>query len=186
MGKACDSRHGLIGRDDSLLIIIDMQERLFPVMAERESLMDNVIKLTKAAAILGIPVILTEQEKLGETLPAIRQELPGVERILKIEFDCFASLPIAERIKNQGRHVLIVAGIEAHICVAQTALHGVSDYAVHVVSDAVSSRSPHNRKVALDRMMQGGVTISSTEMVIYELLGKAGTDTFREVLKVVK
>ena len=155
-------------------------------MAEREGLMDSVIRLVKVSRILGLPVILTEQEKLGETLPEIRQELAGAERVPKIEFDCFASGPIAERIKRLGRDVLIIAGIEAHICVSQTALHGVSDYAVHVLSDAVASRSPHNRKVALDRMMQGGVTVSSTEMVIYELLGKAGTDTFKEVLKVVK
>ena len=186
MGNAGGSRHGLIGKDDSLLLIIDMQERLFPVMAERERLMDNVTRLAKASRILGLPVLLTEQEKLGGTLPEIRQELPDAERVPKIEFDCFASGPFAERIKKLGRHVLIIAGIEAHICVSQTALHGVSDYAVHVVSDAVSSRSPHNQKVALDRMMQGGVTVSSTEMAIYELLGKAGTDTFKEVLKVVK
>ena len=142
-------------------------------------------KLADIVAI-GDWVIITEQEKLGGTLPEIRQELADVERVPKIEFDCLASVPLAERIKRLGRHVLIIAGIEAHICVSQTALHGVSDYAVHVVSDAVSSRSPHNRKVALDRMMQGGVTVSSTEMAIYELLGKAGTDTFKEVLKVVK
>lgn len=186
MDGARASRHGLIRKEDCLLLIIDMQERLFPVMAERERLMDNVVRLAKAAGILGLPVILTEQEKLGETLPEIRRELPAAEAILKTEFDCFASGPIAERIRGLGRRVLIVAGIEAHICVSQTALHGVSDHAVHVVSDGVSSRSPHNRKVALDRMMQGGVTVSSTEMVIYELLGKAGTDTFKQVLKVVK
>lgn len=186
MDSTGGSRHGLIGTDDSLLLIIDMQERLFPVMAERERLLDNMVRLAKAAGILGLPVVLTEQEKLGETLPEIRRELANAERIPKIEFDCFASGLFAEKIKGMGRHVLIIAGIEAHICVSQTALHGVSDYAVHVLSDAISSRSPHNRKVALDRMMQGGVTVSSTEMAIYELLGKAGTDTFKEVLKLVK
>ena len=81
---------------------------------------------------------------------------------------------------------LNIAGIEAHICVAQTAVHAVSQYTVHVVSDAISSRSPHNREIALQRMQHCGVTITSTEMVMYELLEKAGTDSFREVLKLVK
>jgi len=186
MGGTEGSGHGLIRTEDSLLLIIDMQERLFPVMSEGKRLMDNVVRLARSAKVLGLPVLITEQEKLGETLPEIRQVLPDAERVPKTEFDCLASAAVLERIRALRRGIIIIAGIEAHICVAQTALHGISDYAVHVVSDAVSSRSPHNQKIALDRMMQGGVTISSTEMAIYELLGRAGTDTFREILKVVK
>jgi isochorismate hydrolase len=85
-----------------------------------------------------------------------------------------------------NKDALIITGVEAHVCVAQTALSGLSDYTVHVVSDAISSRSLNNREVALHRMGQNGVTITSTEMVIYELLGEAGTDTFREALALVK
>ena len=186
MEDAHASRHGLIKKDDCLLLIIDMQERLFPVMTERERLLENVLRLVKVSRMLGLPVLLTEQEKLGGTLPEIRQELMDVDPVRKIEFDCFASHHFVEQTEKLGRDVLIIAGIEAHICVSQTALHAAPNQPVHVVSDAISSRAPHNQKVALDRMMQGGVTVSSTEMVIYELLGKAGTDTFREVLKVVK
>lgn len=179
--------HGpLLNRDDALLVAIDMQERLLPVIAEKERVVENILKLVKFAPIIGLPIVLTEQQNLGETTPEIRAELKGVEPITKLAFDCFKSRSFAEKIRRLNRGTLIIAGIEAHICVAQTALHALADHAVHVVSDAISSRSPHNRHVALDRMGNAGVTITSTEMVIYELLGKAGTDQFREALKLVK
>jgi nicotinamidase-related amidase len=180
------SRHGLIPEGDSLLVIIDMQERLFPVMAEKELLAENVLKLLRFSKIMGLPVLMTEQEKLGATLPQFRQELRGVEPVLKVSFDCFGSQTFVDKLKALNRKTLIFSGIEAHICVAQTAISALPSYAVHVVSDAVSSRSVRDREVALERMMQAGVTLSSTEMVIYEILKRAGTDIFREVLKLVK
>jgi isochorismate hydrolase len=112
--------------------------------------------------------------------------IKGVQPISKLEFDCFGSSAFRAHVGEQGRDTLIITGVEAHVCVAQTALSGLSNYRVQVVSDAISSRSLHNREVALQRMGQNGVTITSTEMVIYELLQKAGTDTFREVLALVK
>jgi nicotinamidase-related amidase len=176
----------LLRGDDALLVVIDMQERLLPVIAGKERVIENVLKLIKFASIIGLPIILTEQQNLGETTPEIRAELKGVEPITKLEFDCFKSHAFAEHAGRLNRSTLIIAGIEAHICVAQTALYALANHAVHVVSDAISSRSPHNRKIALDRMGKAGVTITSTEMVIYELLGKAGTDQFRKALKLVK
>jgi len=186
MTNSPTNRKLLLDKDDSLLVIIDMQERLFPVMAEKERILENVIKLVKFFRIMGLPVLLTEQQKLGNTIPEIRNELTGVEPIEKLEFDCFCSDLFNEKLTKLNRKSLIIAGIEAHICVTQTALHAFSDYEVHVVSDAISSRSLHNWEISLQRMGQSGVTITSTEMVIYELLGKAGTDTFREVLQLVK
>jgi len=176
----------LLSKDDSVLVIIDMQERLLPVIAESERVVENVVKLIKFARIIGLPVVLTEQQKLGDTLPEIRRELGNIQPITKIEFDCFGSGAFTERISQLNRKGLIIAGIEAHVCVAQTALHALSGYAVHVVSDAVSSRSLHNWEIALQRIRQQGAIITSTEMVIYELLEKAGTDTFKQVLKLIK
>ena len=180
------SKYSLLNRKDSLLVIIDMQERLFPFIRENERVVENVIKLIKFSRIIGLPVVLTEQQKLGNTLLEIREELMDIQTIIKLEFNCFGSNEFAERLRRMNRNSLIIAGIEAHICVAQTALHALSDYTVHVVSDAIGSRSPHNREVALSRMQQQGVTITSTEMVIYELLGKAGTDSFKETLELIK
>jgi isochorismate hydrolase len=180
------SQGSLLNRADALLVVIDMQERLLPVIAEKERVVENVLKLVKFAPIIGLPVIHTEQQNLGETISEIRAALQGVDAIIKLEFDCFKSPIFAEHIRRLKRNTLIITGVEAHICVAQTALHALADHTVHVVSDAISSRSSHNHKVALGRMGNAGVTITSTEMVIYELLEKAGTDQFREALKLVK
>jgi isochorismate hydrolase len=179
-------KNPLLNPADCLLVIIDMQEKLVPAMAGKENLLKNVIKLVKFARIFGLPIILTEQQKLGTTIPEIRVELTDIEPITKLEFNCFASPSFVDQIGRQTRHNLIIAGIEAHICVAQTALYALASHTVHVVSDAIASRAPHNREIALGRMRQQGVTITSTEMVIYELMGKAGTDQFREVLALVK
>ncbi len=186
MSDKHSSKSPLLTRDDSLLVIIDMQERLLPVIAEKERIIENVVKLVKFSHIIGLPVVLTEQQKLGETVPEIGELLEDIQPISKLEFDCFGSGAFAKHVSEQNKGALIITGVEAHVCVAQTALSGLSDYTVHVVSDAISSRSLHNREVALHRMGQNGVTITSTEMVIYELLRKAGTDTFREALALVK
>lgn len=178
--------HFLIDKDDSLLLIIDIQERLIPAIAEGKQLVENVIKLVNFSHITGLPMLVSEQQKLGATVQEIRETLKDYDPVSKVEFDCFGSQAFQERIGTFQKKTLIIVGIEAHICVAQTALHALPDYKVHVVSDAVSSRTIDNKKVALFRMGQAGATITSTEMVMYELLEKAGTDTFREVLKLVK
>ena len=186
MSNKNKARSSQIEKEDSMLVIIDMQERLFPVMAEKEALADQVMKLVRFSKIVGIPVIVTEQEKLGSTLPEIQGELTSVAPVSKVDFNCFGCEAFVKRVQELDKRTLILGGIEAHICVAQTALYAASDYEVHVIADAVASRSPENRRVALERMSRSGVTITSTEMVIYELLKRAGSDTFKEVLKLVK
>ncbi len=186
MGEKRTSGYLALNRDDALLVVIDMQERLLPVIAGKEKVVDNAIKLIKFSHVVGLPILLTEQQNLGETTPELREGLKDIEPIIKLEFDCFKSPAFTDRLEQLKRNTLIIIGIEAHICVAQTALHALSHYKVQVVSDSVSSRSPHNWEVALGRMRQAGVIVTSTEMVIYELLGKAGTAEFREALKLVK
>lgn len=186
MNHGASSGTGLINKEDTAFIIIDMQERLFAVMMEKEKLLENVMKLVKFSRILGLPVLLTEQEKLGRTLPEIKGALEDVHPIPKVDFNCFGCEAFSEALARLGKRTLLLAGIEAHICVAQTALQGASGYTVHVVSDAIASRSSHNYRISLDRMAQSGVTITSTEMAIYEILRRAGTEPFREVLKLVK
>jgi nicotinamidase-related amidase len=179
-------RSRLLSTDDALLVIIDMQERLLPVIAGKEKVVENTLKLVKFSRIIGLPMLLTEQQNLGETTSELREELKDIEPIIKLEFDCFESPAFTDRLNQLKRNTLIIVGIEAHICVAQTALHALSHYKVQVVSDGVSSRSTQNWEVALQRMRQAGVIITSTEMVIYELLGRAGTAEFRKALKLVK
>jgi nicotinamidase-related amidase len=185
-----DGRHSShysgLGRNDALLVVIDMQERLLPVITDRERIVENALKLVKFSRIVGLPIIVTKQQNLGETIAELHTELKDIETIQKLEFDCFESRVFTDRLDLLERKSLIIIGIEAHICVAQTALHALSHYKVHVVSDAISSRSIYNWDVALQRLRQAGAIVTSTEMVIYELLGRAGSTEFREALKLVK
>lgn len=176
----------LITRESCILIFIDIQERLMPVIADREKVLENAIKLVRFSKILGLPVVITEQEKLGATISELKNELPGITPITKIHFNCFNNDEFSSIVRSSGKNTLILAGVEAHICVAQTALYGLSGFNVHIIEDATSSRTRENRLTALERMRQAGVVISSTEMFIYELLQKAGTEEFKEALQLVK
>lgn len=176
----------LLPRQDCALVVIDIQEKLLPVMAEKERVLDNALKLVKFAKIVGLPTIVTEQDKLGPTVEPLATELAGAPKFAKITFDCFGQEDFKKYLADLGRKNLILAGIEAHICVMQTALSACESYQVQVLADAISSRTPLNHQLALDRIRQAGMVITSTEMFIYEVLQKAGTTEFKESLKLVK
>jgi len=110
----------------------------------------------------------------------------SAKALVKAEDCILLIVDVQKKLAQYNKKVLLVAGIEAHICVAQTALEATSRYHVQVVGDAVASRAPHNCEIALERLRQSGITITSTEMLMYELLAKAGTDEFRAVLPLVK
>ena len=176
----------LIKAEDTVLLIIDVQEKLLAVMSDKEMVRDNTVRLAAFAGQAGLPVVVTEQDKLGPTVAEVRAVLKEYDPVGKITFNCFGEPGFRSRLERAGRKTLVLAGIESHICVIQTALSALDGYRVQVVADAVSSRTPSNRQVALDRMARSGVTVTSTEMFIYELLGRAGTDEFRAALKLVK
>ncbi len=176
----------LIVKEDSVLVVVDVQEKLMPVIANEEKVIDNVVRLLKFSQIIGLPVFLTEQEKLGATLPEIRGLIPDTRPIPKLVFNCFHSDEFEQAVQETGRNTLILTGVETHICVAQTALHALPQFTVHVVSDATSSRTVENCNIGLQRMRQAGAVITSTEMLIFELLQRAGTDEFRTTLPLVK
>jgi len=180
------SRKGLISVDDSVLLVIDIQEKLLPVMHDPERVLENNIKLARFAKIVGLPVLVTEQEKLGPTVPPLGGEIEHLDPVMKLHFNACRVPEFNERLAEIDRRNVVLTGIESHVCVTQTALDLVRGHNVHVVSDAVSSRARENYEVALHRMEHAGAIITSTEMVIYELLERAGTDEFREVLKLVK
>jgi len=186
MEKDTDSRQGLLAREDCLIVIIDMQERLLPVIAEKEKILQNTLRLLRFADVVGIPVVITEQEKLGSTVAEAKEAKQGLPPIHKVYFNCFSASEFAHTVIATGRKTLILAGVEAHICVAQTAVFAARSYGVHVVADAGGSRNPENAALALARMRQAGATISSTEMFMYEILAKAGTEEFKAVLQLVK
>jgi nicotinamidase-related amidase len=185
MHAASDS-NSLAGRDDCVLVIIDAQEKLMPAITGGEEVISNIVRLARFAHIVGLPVIVTEQEKLGATVPEVAKWLPDPDPVKKVHFDCFSCHGFKDRILAAGRKTLVLTGVEAHICVAQTALRAGPGYAVHVVSDAVSSRVMENKQVALQRMAREGSVITSTEMFIYEVLKQAGTEEFKAALQLVK
>ena len=144
------------------------------------------MKLIRFSKIAGLPVIVTEQEKLGPTLPELLGEGTAVAAVPKVDFNCFGCEAFVKRVGESGKRTLILCGIEAHICVAQTALSALGGFRVQVIQDAIGSRTPENRDVAIARMRAGGAAITSTEMFIYEILERAGTEEFKAVLPLVK
>lgn len=186
MANGVSSSSKIINVDDSVLLIVDIQERLMPVISEREIIEASAVKLVKFAKVVGLPIIYTQQIKLGDTVPELKAELTDITPIEKSEFGCFSNESFKTEFSKLGVKNIIVCGVETHICVAQTVLSALSDYNVHIVSDAVSSRTLANRDIGLRRMQQAGAVISSVEMVMFELLKKAGGDDFKATLKLVK
>jgi len=180
------SNSQLIKRKDSIIVIIDVQERLVPVISNRNKMIENIVKLIRFAKIISMPVVLIEQEKLGTTIKEIKTELTGLGPITKIEFSACKNSRFMKKIDELSRSNIIIVGIETHICIAQTALELSLRFNVHVVADATSSRSVEDRDIALQRLVQSGIVVSSTEMVIYELLEKAGTSEFKKALDLIK
>jgi nicotinamidase-related amidase len=180
------SSSALLRKEDCALLVIDVQEKLVRVIDDANRSIENIVRLIRFSKIVDIPIVLTEQQNLGDTVNEIRDEMTIFQPVSKITFSCFASEEFCKYLKNLNKKTLIVTGIETHICVAQTVLDAINEYDVHVVSDAVSSRSINNKEIALDRLRQNNVTITTTEMLIYELLIKAGTNEFRKTLGLLK
>jgi len=173
------------------LLVIDIQEKLLPPIFQNEQLVRNAQLLIRAAGILKIPALASTQyaKGLGATVPEIASLLPGPGTIDKTMFSCFGSEAFCSALKRLPgqRNTLLLCGMESHICVTQTALAGLREgYLVHVAADAVGSRTEANWKIGLDRMRAAGAVISSTEMMIYELMRASSTSAFKELLPHLK
>ena len=173
------------------LVLVDIQEKLLPPIFQKEQLVRNAKLLIRAAGILTIPAIVTTQyaKGLGGTVSEIASLLPETEAIDKNLFSCFGSDVFCNLLKRLpgNRNTLLLCGMESHICVMQTALAALRDgYLVHVASDAVSSRTEWNWKIGLERMQAAGAVISSTEMMIYELMRSSSSPAFKEMLPYLK
>jgi nicotinamidase-related amidase len=182
----------LIEADRSSLLMIDMQERLLPAMAHAVEAEQKCSILIKAAKLLGVPVTVSEQypKGLGHTVAGLKAETGNAPVFEKTAFSCWRDDAIkAHFIKayESGRPQVIISGIEAHVCVLQTAVHmAQAGFAVYAVADAVSSRATASVGLALERMRHEGVQVINTEMAVFELLGKAGTPEFKAASALVK
>jgi nicotinamidase-related amidase len=179
----------LIERDKSCLLVVDVQEKLAPAVAEPATVIANAAILMQAAARLTVPVLLSEQypQGLGATVPELRALVPDTARISKLSFSCAADPGLQRRIKETDRSLLVICGMEAHVCVLQSALgFQQAGYRSVVVADAVSSRAAANREAALQRLRENGVEVATTEMVLFEWLGQAGTPEFKELSRLIR
>lgn len=179
---------GLLKKETTALLVIDVQERLMPVIHEKEKIFANVNKLLRGAEILSLETIITEQypKRLGHTCAEIEVG-EGKTLLEKVCFSCMQSEAITEQLKLTNKKSLIICGVESHICVLKTALDALENgYEVHVVADAVSSRTAENKQLALERMRQSGAFIVSMEMALFALLNEAGTDEFKAISKLIK
>jgi nicotinamidase-related amidase len=177
--------------DRCALLVIDIQEKLLPPIFQKEQLVHNAQLLIRAAGVLKIPAIASTQyaKGLGGTVPEVASLLRETEAIDKNLFSCFGSDVFCNLLKRLpgNRNTLLLCGMESHICVMQTALAALREgYIVHIASDAVSSRTEWNWKIGLGRMRAAGAVISSTEMMIYELMRSSGSPAFRELLPYLK
>jgi nicotinamidase-related amidase len=180
----------LLSPERTAVVVVDLQEKLLPAIADRERILRNGVLLLRLADVLALPVVLTTQYRrgLGPTVPQVLEAATGVTPVDKMSFGCFGSPEFLDRLAALGgRDQLVVAGIESHICVAQTVLGALErGYAVHVMSDAVGSRTEENRAVGISRMERAGALVSSTEMAIYELLGRSDAAAFKKMLPLLK
>jgi hypothetical protein len=176
-------------KENTSALIIDIQERLYPHIFEYEKIGKNTSKLIQGLKILDVPILVTQQytKALGETVDIIKTALGSFKEIEKISFSCCDDQDFSGSLENLGKRNVIVAGIEAHVCVCQTIIDlAEKGYNPVVVADCISSRKESDKTLAIERMKQEGATITSYEAILFELTRKAGTDKFKLISKLVK
>ena len=179
----------IIQKENCALLIIDIQEKILPIIYDSERIIANTLKLINGFKIMNIPVFITEQypQGLGRTDSRILSVLPDVKPIEKMTFSCYGSKELVDKLKVNNIARVAVCGIESHVCVIQTALDlTANEFQVFVAADAVSSRKLFDFEMSLRRMGANGVEISLTESILFEMMNECGTDEFRAVSKLVK
>lgn len=176
-------------REEALLVVIDIQERLLAAIPDGERLVKQCGILLDGLAVLGVPVFYTEQypRGLGPTVPLLLPRLAAATRFEKMSFSCCGEESFLDRLEETDRNQILLCGIEAHVCVLQTALDLLENgYQVYIVADAIASRLSENREIALRRLQGEGAILTSVEIALFELLGVAGTDEFKAIAKLIR
>lgn len=178
----------LLNRSDSAVIVVDVQPRLLAVMPDRDQLVWNIAKLLEGARVMGVPTVATEQypDKLGATLEQLIEHLK-YPAVAKLRFSMAGCQGIVAELQQLGVTQIVLAGIETHVCVLQSALDLLgAGFDVYVAADAVSSRHAIDREIGLQRMAAQGISLITTEMALFEWCEEAGTDEFRAVSAIVR
>ncbi len=174
---------------ECLLLLIDIQKSMLDLCVDRDRTVLNTTTLIEVAQVFNIPVLCTVQnpDKLGGFMPELTGMIAAPEFFGKMEFNAFENDQIARAIRRSGRKTLLLAGIEAHVCIFHTSVGALRlGYRVHIAGDAIASRSDFDRQTGIHRMDRAGAVISSTDMILFELLHQAGTKEFRALLPLLK
>lgn len=181
-----------LDRHKSQLLIVDMQEKVLPPVADAGPVTQQCVRLLHMARRLNVPITVSEHypQGLGATVAAIREGAPDAPRLSKTHFSCWGEEALRGRLRElrrQGRRQVVAAGIETHACLGLTVLDlQANGFDCFVVADATSARSAHSRELALQRMRQAGAEIGDSEMVLFEWLERAGTPEFKDLIELIK
>jgi nicotinamidase-related amidase len=182
-------RKFILDKEDAVLLIVDIQERLAAVMKERDRVVRNNLHLIDLARMTDVPVVVTEQypKGLGRTVAELQSALPPYQPIEKISFNCCGEPAFLAEIRKLNRKKIVLTGMETHICVLQTATGLLQDgFIPHVVGDAICSRTEENWRTGLAFMRDAGAVITCTETVLFQLLKVAGTEEFKKISQRIK
>ena len=187
-------RDGKINREDALLLVIDFQEKLVPVIKDNDNLIETVARLIRGCNVIGLPIIYTQQytKGIGDTVPKVKEALfeAAPEKVMfaeKTSFSCYGEETFRDALKIADRNSIIVCGIEAHICVQQTVLDLLgAGFEVYLIDDAVGSRSNNDRKFAQRRMSEAGAIGTTYEAILFELLKDAKAEGFKQISQIIK
>lgn len=179
----------LLEREDTLLVIIDCQTKLMPAINDKEQLESTIVKMTKGALTLGLPVIVTQQytKGLGSTVDSINEVLGAYSPVEKTTFSAMGAPEFAEAIRAAGKKNILMTGVETHICVEQTTLDLLDEgYNVYLIQDCVGSRNDNDKNVACSRMAAAGAVVTTYEAALYEILRGAKEEGFKAISAIVK
>ncbi|HTZ17330.1 MAG TPA: hydrolase [Dissulfurispiraceae bacterium] len=179
----------LLSKDNCILVIVDIQERLANAMNVKDSVINNCLHLIELAKMYAIPILLTEQypKGLGRTVEEIQKAVPDYNPVEKTSFSCCGECGFVDKLRESGRKTVVLTGMETHVCVLQTCIELMKDgLNVHLVKDAVCSRTKENWKTGTEFMRDAGAVITCTETVLFQLLGAAGSEEFRAISKRIR
>lgn len=178
----------ILKKENSALLVIDIQERILPAMMNTDQILENALKLIRGFKVMNLPVYYTEQypKGLGHTAKILQDELTG-DAVQKMSFSCFGASDLFKALIQKRLTQIVVCGVESHVCVQQSAMDLTANgFQVYLAADAASSRRGIDYNTAMDRMRMNGIQVTTTESILFELLNICGTDEFKAVSKIVK
>jgi nicotinamidase-related amidase len=179
----------MLKMEDTALVIVDVQGKLATLMYNRDEFFANIVKIAQGAWTLGLPILWNEQlpDKLGPTIPQLREVLRGMDPLVKNTFSCCGNKNFVDKLKATNCHQVLLAGMETHVCVYQSAADLIADgFEVHLVADAVSSRKAEDRQIGIEAIKSLGAHVTTVEMCLFEMLKVAEGEKFKKVIKIVK